>query len=90
MYDRRKLSYYFTFFHFFFYVFTVCDSDKYGVNCQENCSIYCADPENCDNQNGECSPCKEWRIGDKCDVELGKKYSLLCLVLIATCLINLQ
>ena len=72
------------------FIFTECDPGEYGVNCRDDCSRYCADPENCDNQDGTCSPCREWRIGNKCDVALGKKYSLTCLVWITTCIIKVQ
>ena len=55
---------------------TECAADKYGVNCQEDCSSYCADSGTCDHQDGTCSPCQEWRIGDKCDYELGVCFEL--------------
>ena len=46
------------------------------MNCQEDCSSYCADSGTCDNEDGTCSPCKEWRIGDKCDYELGMCFGI--------------
>ena len=52
-------------------MFTECDAGKYGVNCTKDCSPYCADQGECDNLDGWCSPCDGWRVGDKCDRELG-------------------
>ena len=56
---------------------TECDAGKYGVNCTKDCSRYCADPESCDHQDGTCSPCDEWRIGNTCDHELGMGFHFL-------------
>ena len=53
--------------------FSACDAGKYGVNCQEDCSRHCPDSGNCDHQDGTCSPCVGWIIGNKCDVELGEE-----------------
>ena len=49
-----------------------CAAGRYGVNCQDDCSSYCADPKNCDHQDGTCSPCDGWRIGRMCDLKLGE------------------
>ena len=48
-----------------------CDAGEYGVNCQEDCSRYCADPD-CDHRDGTCSPCDGWIVGEKCDIVLGR------------------
>ena len=53
-----------------FVIITACGSGKYGVNCLETCSPYCADPAICHNQDGVCD-CVEWATGKTCDHMIG-------------------
>ena len=49
-------------------VHTECPNGKYGHNCEENCSINCMFPGNCDNVAGHCiGGCKAGWKNTQCD-----------------------
>ena len=52
--------------------YAVCPSNRYGNNCQENCSINCGVPERCDRITGHCEGgCQEGWKGSRCDSKEG-------------------
>ena len=60
-----------------------CESNQYGVNCEQTCSFHCAPPvgdqRKCGSVDGSCLyGCREgnmfdWGIGDRCDIILRNK-----------------
>ncbi|XP_078328961.1 uncharacterized protein LOC144623900 [Crassostrea virginica] len=45
-----------------------CPDGSYGLNCDNNCSINCADPRNCDKVTGQChDECKNGWKQSKCN-----------------------
>ena len=63
-------------FYYLLKIFEACPSDRYGYNCQENCSINCGVPERCDRVTGQCEGgCQVGWKGTTCESGKNKKFN---------------
>lgn len=51
--------------HYIFIFFLDCDSGKYGLNCESNCSCNAQNTQSCNNVDGSCT-CKTGWKGATC------------------------